>query len=388
MNEVLSAGSYGMIIRPNLDCSTGLPSSDYTNIGKIASKEDNQVEYDIITSLPVFHNAPYITKDEISMCTIQNEWLEQYADINMPGIIEVYTSQNDNTQLTMPYLGLDFLEYILHFKNPFKSVNKNLGFHSGSTAIMDVPKLKRLMHGLNLLYESIEIMNNDYGIFHTDIKHNNIMYDPVTNKFKLIDFGSSVSISVKRTIKDKNLMKLYIQDKYQFFEKVVLLLIYTSFNNKYIYQQLLPYVKELERTNLIILNHSNINFLPKERISYEDYKKEAIQLCDHFMEVITEGVNKLDDRIPVVESTGFLPPPPYMTPDNTYVPELYKQRRDYEYSTKGRENKEMGIEDTHAKTLRARETGRGRGRSHRRRKSSVTKKRNRRVRKHTTHRKK
>ena len=387
MNEILKAGSYGMVIRPSIDCSTGLPSSNYSTIGKISSQENNQVEYDIITSLPVFHNAPYITRDEISMCPIQSEWLEPYEELNTKRAKEIYKAHTDNTQLTMPYLGVDFLEYILHFKNPFKHSLYGLGFNSDSTAIMTVPKLKRLIAGLNLLYESIEIMNNDYGIFHRDIKHNNVMYDPVTNKFKLIDFGESVSMSVERTTRDRNLMQLYVMDKYKFFKSLVIELIYISFNNEYIYHELLPYVKELERTLYYIQNHSLMNFLPNERINYEDYKKEAIQLCDHFMEVLTDGVNRLDDRRPVVELPYMLSTVPIMNVNNIYLPDLDRERRAHASITNVRETTAMDKEDRAAKTLRARETEKGRGRSRRRRKSG-TKKRNRRVKKHTTHRKK
>lgn len=368
LNEVVAAGSYGMVLRPSIDCTTGEPGSDYNKVGKISVVKDNQAEYDIIQNLPVFPNAPYITRDQISLCDIQPEWLSSYQELNddILGIKQIYienAKDNQLTQLTMPYLGIDFLEYIRHFKNPFVTSQYHLIFEDKGRTIMDVPKLKRLMHAVNILYEQIEIMNQ-HNVYHNDIKHNNVMYEPISNKFMLIDFGGS-----SMNVRDEMLKtKQYINDKIHFFKEFLNLLIYISFNNKYIYKSLLPAVKEMERLMMLIIRSHNMNFLPSEKIDFETRQIYARDLCDLYMEIITNAVNSLDERKPVVASANDIPPPPYIHESTLYVPEEIRERDRFQARTKIHNEGSMLREDRLART---RDIGRGNNK----RQKNVTKKR-------------
>lgn len=379
LNEVIAAGSYGMVIRPSIDCSTGEPSSDYNTVGKISLLKDNQLEYDIIQNLPVFPNAPYITKDQISLCdNIQPDWLSPYQELDddVLGKKKIYievAGDNPLTQLTMPYLGIDFLEYIRNFKKPFEYRYAILFEGKEGRTIMDVPKLKRLMHAVNILYEQIEIMNQ-HNVYHSDIKLNNIMYDPVSNKFTLIDFGLS-----SRNIRDEmSSAKKYINDKLHFFKEFLIILIYTSFNNKYIYQSLLPAVKEMERLYALILRSYSMNFLPNEPIDIESRRIYARTLSDLYMETITNAVNSLDERTPVVASPNYVPPPPYVKESTLHIPEEMVERQRFQSSTQIQNEGSMFRED---RLARKRDIGRG---SNKRRKNITKKRKTKRRKPHKT----
>lgn len=365
LNEVLSVGSYGMVVRPSIDCSTGNPSSDYNTVGKIASLEDNQKEYDNIQNLPVFVNAPYITIDKISMCAIEPEWLSPYEELteDVTGVREIYIESNKQlTQLTMPYLGLDFSRYIRHFKNPFVRYKYDIYFDIGKK-IMDVYTLKRLMSAVNILYEQLEMVN-EQNFYHKDIKLNNVIYDLTKNKFTLIDFG--ISSADEKELGERSLAKLYINEKIHFFKEFLNILIYTSFNNEYIYNSLLPAVKEMERLMSLIMRSYNMNFLPNETIDIESRRIEAKHLCNLYMEVITNAVNNLDGSLDksldkrlnklMGEQPPVALPPPYVGESALHIPPEILERDQFQAITQINNENSMAKED---RLVRTRDIGRG-----------------------------
>jgi serine/threonine protein kinase len=357
MNKVINSGFYGIILHPSIDCNEGIPSNDDT-IGKIALEKHNKLEYDIIRSLPAFHNAPYVTSEEVTLCEIDPNWLLQYEDKDdaITEFIELVDEDEDNklTQLTMPYLGLDFLEYMSQFQNPYAALaqvysNKN------ATGIMDVPTLKRIMHALNILYQQIEEMNLR-GVYHEDIKENNVMYNPDTNTFKLIDFGLSTSIHVKESTRTeyyeiKNLFKLHITEKIQFLKYLIGHVLYIACNNNYIYSVMLPMVKELERVITLLTRYSNFHFFPEENIDLDQYTREAIDLSNVCMSKLTEGVNSLREDEPV-EKTPHLPHLPFLKDKETHIPKLFIDRSMHNFKVKMENEREMNKEDKLSRKLR------------------------------------
>jgi hypothetical protein len=332
LNEVVAVGGFGLVVRPSIDCTTGKPSNDYNTVGKIAVEEANLKEYDIIQNLPVFPNAPYITIDRVSLCNIDPEWLSPYQELNDEtiGTRQLYikmAKDNQLTQLRMPYLGVDFMVYMKRFKNPFKIIYTQILGREGTT-IMTVPTLKRLMHAINILYEQIDIMN-DHNVFHGDIKLDNVVYDVMSNRLTLIDFGLS-----KSNISNKRLFAItYIGEKNNFFQELLKPVILASFNNRYIYQSLLPTVKELERLPKIISLSKTMIFLPHEQIDYESRRIYIRNLCNTYMGLITDAVNNLDERKPVVASPNYVPDPPYVRFSDLNVPDEMAERNMFHLTT-------------------------------------------------------
>ncbi len=353
LNEVVAAGGFGLVVRPSIDCTTGEPSEDYNSVGKIATQTDNLKEYDIIRNLPVFPNAPYITVDQVTLCDIHPEWLSPYQELNDDtiGMKQSYielAEENQLTQLKMPYLGVDFMVYMKQFRNPFKSIYTNILGREGRT-IMTVPKLKRLMHAINILYEQIDIMN-DHNVFHLDIKLDNVMYDVISNRLTLIDFGLS-----KRNIRNqKSFARTYMTEKTKFFQEFLKPFILASFNNRYIYQSLLPTVKEMERLPKIISNSVSLIFLPHEPIDYEGRRIYVRNLCDTYMGLITDAVNNLDERKPVMASPNYVPEPPYVVYRDLHLPEEIIERKEFQSKSTTQEDniKKMLEEETLAKELK------------------------------------
>jgi hypothetical protein len=189
--KVINSGSYGCIFYPALKCKNKKTRTN--GISKLSLKKHSINEWNIykkiVTLLKVIPNyKKYFLLDNFSTCTpdkLTDQDKNNFATCNS---LDEYNSNNINSNLNnvmiinMPYGGKD-LDTI---------ISNNLISYNDLTLLIN-----------NLIHKAIIPMNK-LGIYHFDIKANNILYK--NNNLKLIDFGM-LDFKDKNNSIPKNLVK-------------------------------------------------------------------------------------------------------------------------------------------------------------------------------------
>ena len=297
--QVIGEGNYGIIIRPNIDCDNGnLGSMD--KVGKITSHDILQREYDFIQKLP--ESPLFIDKKMVELCKLSEgakKVIQQFS--------EEIDERNIDYQLSLPYLGIDFSKYIR--QNYVNAFEYNNIIASGSELvgekIMDIRTFKRITMALDELCQNIFQMNK-MGIFHLDMKSNNIIYNENTSKFTLIDYNLSVNKKIPTHFIQSNIVKDYYADKYGFVDRLVLPFLYISLNNSYIYDEMLSLIHELEQLKFDLGQIAGKEYRPDEPIIQESVFDNMIM---DFMKKLTDKVKSLDDNAKYTLKDNLKNPP-------------------------------------------------------------------------------
>ena len=278
--QVLGKGWYGIVIRPpiiparktsifkfiqkdSLSCDTFTDNANkHKYVGKIAGENVLRDEYNFINKL-VEIDSEYskLVKGKVKLCTFTEEDIPKnpkslFSDItnynetfpNSSGdrrspselVEQRLSAPRPVYQLIMPYLGNTFCDFL----DPYKKICKiqcKVVMDSTKVGlplrIVDVVTCKRIIGAFQKLY--IDIHNyNASGIFHNDIKPDNLIYNVENNVLILIDFNASIH----KQIVDQYVhnIKSYqeIFDKYAFINKVVLYFLQIALSNQTIYDEL------------------------------------------------------------------------------------------------------------------------------------------------------
>jgi len=169
---LLNQGAYGCIIRPSIKCSGEKGSNQYiTKIQKKKDTSDREVQLGvIIRTLPAFSDyfAPVLNSCDVTMGTINGDEIKECEFIND-------TSEKYSTN-KIKYVGKYTLtDYLL---SVFQNKPQRFLFELLRT-------YRHILIGLNKL--------NQKGIFHFDLKDNNIMVRDKDQAPILIDFGLSIT---------------------------------------------------------------------------------------------------------------------------------------------------------------------------------------------------
>ncbi len=275
---IIGEGSYGFVFRPPLD-----HAFDDKYVSKIGKREDIHREYITIQKLP--DDFPFIDK---SKC----HFYSSVSNIKKPSNLKPYLEElwdNDKmAMLVMPYIGADFLVYMLKFKSIFEHVDIfGAGEeHSANGKIMTVVELKKIMGALRKLHLDICIFNK-LNFYHRDIKANNLFYNADTGKFILADYGISLNIKHPETFVHKYSRKLEYQDQIDFLENVLYRTLCVALNNAYIYDEIYELIIELDKT---ILDFRNVIKTVKKTVEYPECYGA------HIVEKIYRKIKTLDDR--------------------------------------------------------------------------------------------
>ena len=300
MTSIIGVGTYGMVIKPSINCINGANQSD-DSIGKISTIDILQQEYDFIINFPKLKNSPILDLN-VSLCNLKKEAIDV---IPKNRIFE--TTDKDLYQLTMPYLGEDLLKYLLTFKNPFNNKLSVLGDLSTSNNLMDVKCLKTLIDALHILYKGIVEMNK-HQIYHQDIKPNNIIYDVSANKMSLIDFNLSINIKVPLYFSNhQSQYSLNIDDKIQFL-CVLKKILYLSLNNNYIYSNCKNTICEIDKL-ISEINHIQTGIKTYTSLNLSNIHNDTLrinELIDEIFKMLNDQLLKLDETEPTVEKTTLI----------------------------------------------------------------------------------
>jgi serine/threonine protein kinase len=157
MSQFIGVGSYGCVIRPNLNCdgSFGKPNT----ISKFFFYEkDYLIEKDIQKKIDKIDKKHIFTIKTISSCKIKltHEIKENIYDLKLCDL-----TTDDLYEINYEYGGIDLRKLSPEFLRLDKFIN--------------------IFYGLSIL--------NKNNLAHCDIKLDNILYDKDKNRFNIIDFG-------------------------------------------------------------------------------------------------------------------------------------------------------------------------------------------------------
>jgi serine/threonine protein kinase len=181
--RLIAQGSYGCVNRPPLKCVRDPYGSvpDYAGkVSKVMRRRDALKELSEYKNIERVDPEHYFHPAAPTMCEPD---LDSHEAQTL-GLCEVFNTRNDSDEFEM-LLMLD-----------------------GGTDLtaLDWSKInvRAFLLELNRLFMGVELFVNS-GYAHTDIKPNNIVYDPATNRINFIDFGLMQTLSVLGS--DKSLIK-------------------------------------------------------------------------------------------------------------------------------------------------------------------------------------
>jgi len=223
------------------------------------------------------------------------------------------------TIICMPFLGFDLLSYLLtfsydHFNQTWISVDQQKG-HSDMT----IPQFVILCNSLGLFGTKLKNMNLN-GMYHRDIKPNNIMYDERSDdpskKLTLIDFDNSIfdtpttlsgETSVRKAIEqegrgeDRLRTIKHSEDLSTFINLVVIPVMCYGVRNKTIYDYLI-------RTKLLFyIEAFSINVKRDDKNGFDKLMKELQEMTVE--KICTEGASAENQQEPhkAIDTPEYVP---------------------------------------------------------------------------------
>lgn len=167
MSNYIGKGSYGCVIKPNINCNGTFGKNN--QITKFFFfKKDYLIEIKNQKKVESFDKKGYFIIKKINNCKIflTPEIIKKINNINLCEL-----KLNEVYQITYEYGGIDLYNL---FKKEFDFLLKINLFNF-------LQKFSNIFDGLSKL--------NKNNLFHNDIKIDNILYNKKNNKFKIIDFG-------------------------------------------------------------------------------------------------------------------------------------------------------------------------------------------------------
>ena len=226
-------------------------------------------ECDIYTNLPRFERMPY-ADPRLSHCSVITKHnIFEMIDENIIKYellidkTEEEEAENPYYILTMPFLGIDFLNYMWqfsysHFDRIWVSVSMTPGTNNLTVEIFK--NLCNILHEFNI---KLDIMHQ-HNFIHNDIKLNNITFNEDENKLVLIDFDQSQYYPNKESVP----LNAVSKDERAYINFVIKQVVYYAIRNKQIYDKiiktrLLFFVETFKTKNCLKLTEDLKQFADK-----------------------------------------------------------------------------------------------------------------------------
>ena len=353
--KVLGKGWYNIVVMPPILCDSIIPPN---SVGKIGNYEILKREYDFILEY-IKHSSTFsalVNEGNTMICKIQYDRLSE----NVKNILN--DNENPEYELIMPYLGNTFDKYIYNYLNNCDIQTKNFQIISVDTFI-------KYVTAINQLLKEILSLNNN-GIYHNDIKPNNLIYNEETNSLMLIDFNNSLIKSIPKYYAPEIKFDQEYKDIYDLIQLVLLKVLLIGLSNKYIfdrfnglYSDIIKYIKvELSPINRLV-----VEVTPKD---ISNVKKNLIKFMNSIMSIIGEmdsshiNEKNTDNMYCSVESSIRIP----TFKQRTYAARHFKNQE----LIKSEENA-MLLEDKRAGSKRVKNKYKGKNRTNKNRRNKKTK---------------
>ena len=358
--QVLGKGWYGIVIRPpiiparktsifkfiqkdSLSCDTFTDNANkHKYVGKIARENVLRDEYNFINKL-VEIDSEYskLVKGKVKLCTFTEEDIPK----NPKSLVSDITNYNETFpvyQLIMPYLGNTFCDFL----DPYKKICKiqcKVVLDSTKVGlplrVVDVVTCKRIIGAFQKLYTDIHNYNVA-GIFHNDIKPDNLIYNVENNVLIMIDFNASIHKQIVNQYVHNIKSYQEIYDKYAFIDKVVLYFLSVAFNNQTIYDTLYDIYEDFVKYIKIVTS----KIKPQHELHTTDFTAIKTNF-DEKLTALFERVLHMDEMHDYERTNND-----FCSLNNMIVQNVDEQRKnakiysEYE-KNKTREIREMGRED-------------------------------------------
>ena len=290
--KILGNGWFSPVIIPPLLCDVEVPPN---SVGKIGNYKLLKREYDFIIQYikysPTY--AELVNNENVILCkinydSVSNELKQKIIDLVSNEPITPYNREDnsqDNVgeyQLIMPYLGKTFDKYINIYKN-------NCETNTSNFEVISVDIFIKYINSINILFHEILVLN-DNGLYHNDIKPDNLIYNETTNYLLLIDFNNSISKHIPEYFSHEITIFQKYTDLYTLIEKVVLELLLVGLSNKYIYDNFIQIYRDIKRYFFVVISpikRQVVEITPK---TIDDIKNKLIEFMSNIMSIV-HGMN-------------------------------------------------------------------------------------------------
>ena len=273
--------------------------NDY--VGKIsANPQELRDELDFINKLlEIDTEYTSLVKGNVILCPLFKEDIPTNPK-SLLKEIENYVEEFPSYQLIMPYLGETFCKFLDQYKKICKrpcKVDVDETIAVTSQHIVDIVTCKRVMIAFQKLYNDICSYNKS-GIFHNDIKTDNLIYNVENNVLIMIDFNNSIHKQITNIYVHKIKSYQEIIDKCDFIDKVVLYFLEIAFNNQSIYDELYDLYEDLIK----FIKSINMDIKPYYELHSKDFKKIKKNI-DEKLKNVFERVSHISETKIDVERT-------------------------------------------------------------------------------------
>jgi serine/threonine protein kinase len=282
--NIIGEGWFGIVLMPPLQCKENI-NIPPNSVAKISHYKDLKREYDFMNEYikysPSF--SQLVNNSDIILCEFNYD--------NLPEKILTLLEDRENPtfELIMPYLGKTFDKYIDEYKNKCQETGDE---------VISVAIFINYMNAIYRLLDEIKLLNYK-GIYHNDIKPNNLIYNEEVNSLLLIDFGLSISKKLPQYYAPEIKITHEFSDIHDLFVNVLLKVLLLGFSNKYIYDKFIQIYTVIQ--NYLVLDFHKINSMLGE-ISPKDIINVKNQLIN-FMDNIMLLINDMDPLQPIEENT-------------------------------------------------------------------------------------
>ncbi len=181
VNKVIGEGSYGCVHKPSLHCSTPIDGIDYEkSVSKFMKKDDAETELKDFVIMTFLDKS---NKYHLGLPKICNPNYEDPSILNDISKCEYFNKSDvknhpdDYKLLILKYGGPDLKNFCMNYLSEYLGKGDNR-----------IKKSKIFWKEVCHLIEGLAFFKKN-KIIHYDIKPQNILYNPITNKMVYIDFG-------------------------------------------------------------------------------------------------------------------------------------------------------------------------------------------------------
>jgi|LakMenE18May11ns_1017448.scaffolds.fasta_scaffold9766455_2 serine/threonine protein kinase len=219
MSEYIDRGSYGCVIKPNIKCDGTFGNNNITKFffdkKEYISEKKNHEKIEKIDK----RNSFIVKKITNCKILLTPKIKSKILNLDLCELTSDYVYQ-----ITYEYGGIDLFNLLSEKYSILLKIN----------LFVFLQNFANIFDGLSKI--------NKNGLCHFDIKINNILYDPIKNKFKIIDFGFLNNI---------NKYNLFLYNRYLYFPNDTNILM-SIINNNNFYKDLKYYKLNTNKLVLIL----------------------------------------------------------------------------------------------------------------------------------------
>jgi hypothetical protein len=264
----IGQGTFGSVYRPNIPCAK-IPSS-MELVSKI---------------LPSAHATKEKARIDLLPDELNGNLYYKYAEV-------CAIPESNKSNLIMQFIdGIELSDFLHNFKNTDNQTNRwNPNYkNKDQIPVIPLPIAISLLESIYNMYPLLLQLNRKYNVYHNDISTTNIMYNELTGKMVLIDFGMTNTEcndpfnNIKSTNKTCD-----IKNFFDTLSEIFDVLFYNEQINKCIIQHFPSWMNYIPKHMKMVGNFKKFNQI------YTNYMQKSLRL-DESRGIYTEIEKNLDE---------------------------------------------------------------------------------------------